>query len=94
MTRARLTAPSRLNLVPLEPGVKPRFPTFVLPAPPQPSFSPIRLRRLSGGSGTIDLEGLAVRLAVFFNDDKRIVVAWDAHDGVDVELFAVYFSYG
>ncbi|GAA6047952.1 hypothetical protein JCM3770_006440 [Rhodotorula araucariae] len=40
MPRSRLTAPTRLNLVPLAPGVKPRFPTFTLPSPPKPSFIP------------------------------------------------------
>ncbi|KPV77015.1 uncharacterized protein RHOBADRAFT_64642 [Rhodotorula graminis WP1] len=54
MTRARLTAPSPLKLVPVGNGVKPpRFPTFTLPSPPKPSFTTVRSRHLSGGSGVV-----------------------------------------
>ncbi|GAA5898571.1 hypothetical protein JCM8208_004702 [Rhodotorula glutinis] len=54
MTRARLTAPTPLKLVPLGNGVKPpRFPTFTLPSPPKPSFTTVRSRHLSGGSGVV-----------------------------------------
>ncbi|GAA5886291.1 hypothetical protein JCM5296_003550 [Sporobolomyces johnsonii] len=55
MARSRLTTPSKLNLLPLPPGAKPpRFPVFVVPLPPQPTFAPpTRSRSLSGGSGVV-----------------------------------------
>ncbi|GAA5903044.1 hypothetical protein JCM6882_009677 [Rhodosporidiobolus microsporus] len=53
MARSRLTAPSKLNLVPVSPGTKPsRFPKFPIPSPPPPTFiAPVRAKSISGGTG-------------------------------------------
>ncbi|GAA6063557.1 hypothetical protein JCM10212_002669 [Sporobolomyces blumeae] len=51
----RRCPPSPLKLVPVTPGVPaPRWPVYVVPSPPPPSFSaPVRTRTLSVGTGVL-----------------------------------------
>ncbi|GAA5873458.1 hypothetical protein JCM16303_001130 [Sporobolomyces ruberrimus] len=77
---ARRLPPSPLKLIPQTPGQPiPRWPVFIIPSPPPPTFSaPVRTRSLSVGTGVVvgELPGLEdeVRIMMSGGTERKISI--------------------